>query len=61
MKRLSYLCRAKTNVAEVSRKTARLFRLCLQIQYDFNKSSTNMSTDSANEGKKCLVKSGKVI
>ena len=37
MKRLSYLCRAKTNVAEVSRKTARLFRLCLQIQYDFNK------------------------
>ena len=35
-------------------------RGCFVCVYRFSTTSTNMSTDSANEGKKCLVKSGKV-
>ena len=33
---------------------------CFVCVYRFSTTSTNVSTDSANEGKKCLVKSGKV-
>jgi hypothetical protein len=43
-------------MTEVSTKTAQLFRLCLLGQYD----KKHPSTVSANEEKKCLVKSGKV-
>ena len=34
-------------------------RGCFVCVYRFSTTSTNVSTDSANEGKKCLVKSGK--
>ncbi len=57
-----------SSMTEVLRKSARLFRSCLSIKYDFfvrvyqsSTTSKQLSTVSANEEKKCLVKSGKVI